>query len=185
MTSRRQKTLQLAQAMCREGQLAGCQFWAFYDAKGELTPVVVPVEKDMPREIALFCLQTLAKRIGAVQAIAMFEAWTLIEERHAGETEAEHRQRSLAVMPRDSERRVECIYLIDLRRGQPPVSMLQIFDRDSNGRPVFDQKPQVMRGGLEGIWLAVLDDPPPLPAGPVGDALREVVDKMMIQVGLP
>ena len=179
----RKSQLHFAREMCRKDALAGAQLWAMVQPDRRIVPVLVPAGPEQDRAIDLLILQHLAKRLGAVRAFMMMEAWVTEYERQIGETDAEHRERSLAVPPRKSERRREAINLLDLRKGKLPVQVMQWIERDDQGRPHFPEPPITQRGaGLESGWLLVLDDPPPFPPGELGELMRDFVDRKLAEV---
>lgn len=181
----RRSQLALARSLCADNKLAGAHFWAMVTRDRELVPVLLPVGPGQQRDVDLLILQHLTKRLAVVRAFQLMEAWVTVHERHAGETEAEHRARSIAVPPRESETRREAINLLDVRKGKPPVQVLQFIERDARGRPYFPDEPIVQRGdGLESGWALVLDEPPPLPPGPAGDRLRTWIDKALVEITL-
>lgn len=181
----RDSHLAMARQMCADDKLAGAQFWSFISADRELVPVLLPIGPETNRVVNLVLLQIIAKRLGAVRAIMVTEVWMAMYDRHAGETEAEHHARSTQIEPRKSAHRREAIHLLDVRKGKPPVTLTQAIERDEHGRPLFPKKPDKMPAdGMSGPWLHVLEEPPSLPPGPLGDRMRAAIDAAITEITL-
>lgn len=173
------KHLEAARRMAAENVLAGVRFWAMMTADGHLFPVGLPIDPDRDKAVDLLLLQMLAQRNNVIEAFMTSEAWVTRTDRLPGESDRQHLERSMAVLPRDSERRREAILVVRVVRDEPPIGALQWIERDPDGKAVFPEPPSVMAEGFEGIWCRVLEAPPPIPAGPAGDLIRQVLDQMV------
>lgn len=176
--------LNFAQKMAINEELT-CPLWNFITADRTEIVAAIPAGEGRDNFLTSIVLRHFAGKVGAVEAYMISEVWMTQTDKVAGESEGEWAERAQRVRPRDSERRVEALLVLQLRRGRDPVVAIQAMHRDGRGHKVFPEWPEVLAGdSTDSVWLTVLDPLPPFPDDERWRSLRRKLDAAVVELTL-